>query len=258
MKRALEGKTAIVAGGLRGIGRACVDAFIKAGAEVAVLDRDEETSEIVKSLQWSPEAGEVRPRYSAADLTVSGAVSNVIASVTSGKDHVDILINCVGGGLPAAPLEVLDERDWDSLISSNLKATFLCTRAVIAGMKAHRRGSIVNISSQAGRGSSELGNITYAAAKAGILGFTRQLAQECGPFGIRVNAVAPGVTLSERIAVKWANLSPSRRDAVLGAIPLGRLGTPEEIANVVLFLASDQSSYVTGATIDVNGGRFML
>ncbi len=258
MHRRLEGKVAIITGGLRGIGRACAEAFLEAGAVTAVLDLDQEASEMVHSLAFLGGEG-TQVRYAAVDLTDAAAVSRALAAVTAGLEQVDVLVNCAGGAtLPLCPLENLDENDWDYLISLNLKTAYLCTRAVIAGMKAQRSGSIVNLSSQAGRSKSELGSITYTTAKAGILGFTRQLAQECGPFGIRVNAVAPGITLSERVAAKWAKLPQDQQQSMLSAIPLGRLATTAEIANVVLFLASDESSYVTGATIDVNGGRFML
>lgn len=125
-------------------------------------------------------------------------------------------------------------------------------------MKRQGRGTIVNLSSQAGRSKSEIGNLPYACAKAGVLGFTRQLANELAPFGVRVNAVAPGLTLSERVEVRLSALEADRRKEFSTAVPLGRLGDPGEIAEAILFLSTDASSYVTGATLDVNGGRFMM
>ena len=125
-------------------------------------------------------------------------------------------------------------------------------------MKEKRSGKIINISSQAGRSKSELSNLPYASAKAGILGFTRQLAHEVGSWGIHVNAIAPGIILTEKAIRRWEERSEEERQKMLEAIPLRRLGNPEEIAHVAVFLASDKSSYITGATIDVNGGRFMI
>lgn len=126
-------------------------------------------------------------------------------------------------------------------------------------MKKQRWGRIISISSQAGRSSSELAGITYSSAKAGLLGFTRQLARQVGPYGILVNAVAPGIIISgERIEKKWLARSEEERQEMLKAIPLGRLGRPEDVAPVVVFLASEEAGYITGAVIDVNGGRFML
>lgn len=125
-------------------------------------------------------------------------------------------------------------------------------------MKRQRRGTIVNMSSQAGRSKSEIGNLPYACAKAGVLGFTRQLASELAPYGVRVNAVAPGLTLSERVEVRLSAMEEHQRREFSSAVPLGRLGEPREIADAILFLSTDASSYITGATLDVNGGRFMM
>lgn len=163
-----------------------------------------------------------------------------------------------GGGRPPIPLEDLEQKDWDWVIDLNLKGTYICTQAVIKYMKEQQSGKIVNISSQAGRSKSELSNLPYASAKAGVLGFTRQLAHEVGQFGINVNAIAPGIVERVGRTGLWDGASGAERRKMLEAIPLRRRGRPEEIAQVAIFLASDNSSYITGATIDVNGGRFMM
>jgi NAD(P)-dependent dehydrogenase (short-subunit alcohol dehydrogenase family) len=258
MRRTIAGRTAIVTGGLRGIGRALTQALLDDGAKVAVWDVDDPSSTVVGELLSIRTEAKSRLVYVNVDATKSEDVDRGIRETIARFAAVDILVNNAGRGLPPVPLEKLDEGDWDRLIAVNLKSAYLCSRAVIGQMKARRTGCIVNISSQAGRSKSELGNLPYAAAKAGILGFTRQLAHEVGPYGIRVNAVAPGVTLTQRVAERWDTRSSEDQRLMLDAIPLKRLGTPEEIANVILFLASDESSYVTGATIDVNGGRSMM
>ena len=172
---------------------------------------------------------------------------------------VDILVNNAGGGGPPWPLEQIDLDAWEREIRVNLTGAFLCSRAAIGEMKKKGWGRIINMSSQAGRSGSELAGLTYASAKAGILGFTRQLARQVAPYGILVNAVAPGVIMSgERIEKKWQERSEAERQEMLRAIPLGRIGTPEDVVPVVLFLASEGAGYITGAVIDVNGGRFMM
>src|SRR5690606_21587630 len=152
--------------------------------------------------------------------------------------------------------EDLSEAVWDDVVALNLKGTMLCTRAVVSGMKARGWGRIVNLSSIAARGRGELSNISYASEKASVIGFTQQLALQMGAYGITVNAVAPGGILSGRVIERWAQRTEEERKKVTDAIPLRRIGTPEEVARAVVFLASDDASYTTGITLDVNGGRY--
>lgn len=259
MAQLLGGKVAIITGGLRGLGRTTATTFAREGAQVGVLDLDDERDPAVKELLGEVGRSNRRGVYHQADVTslpvVRGAVDRIVATF----DRVDVLVNNAGGGMPPVPLEDLEEADWDRIVALNLRSVYVCSRAVIAVMKRQRAGRIINISSQAGRSKSELSNVPYASAKAGVLGFTRQLAREVGPFGITVNAIAPGVTLSgARVQARWEERSEDDRRQMLAAIPLGRLGRPEDIAEVAAFLASDRAGYLTGATIDVNGGRFML
>ncbi len=255
----LEGKVAIVTGGLRGIGKAIAVSFAQEGAEVAVFDLDAEESPLVGELRKNIGIFKKKCLYKKADITNLQEVRHAVEETIKAFGKVDIIVNNAGGGMNPVPLEDLEETDWDRLIKVNLKGTYICTHAVIKYMKAQQSGKIINISSQAGRSKSELSNIPYASAKAGVLGFTRQLATEVGSYGINVNAIAPGLTLSgERVRKRWEERSEEERHQMLQLIPLKRLGKPEEIANVAVFLASEKSSYITGATIDVNGGRFMM
>ena len=259
MKPTLEGQVVIVTGGSRGIGRATALALAEEGAAVSVFDLDDDAAELVKELVAAVERAGGTCLYQRADVTSSADVARGVETTLRRFGRIDALVNNVGGGMDSVPLEDLEEHDWERLIRLNLTATYLCTRAVILSMKAQQRGRIVNISSQAGRYKSELSNLTYASAKAGVLGFTRQLAHELGPLGITVNAIAPGLVMSgERVAARWEARSEDERRKLLEAIPLRRLGRSEEIARVVVFLVSQDSSYITGATIDVNGGRHMV
>lgn len=258
MKQRLDGQVAIVTGGARGIGRSIALAFAQNGAMVAVFDVDDDAAGPVKELIAAVEHAGATSLYQRVDVTRSADVARGVAATLQRFSRIDVLVNNAGGGMDPVPLEDLEEHDWERLIRLNLTATYLCTRAVIKSMKSHHQGRIINISSQAGRSKSELSNLPYASAKAGVLGFTRQLAHELGPHGITVNAIAPGLVLSgERVVRRWESRSEDDRNNRLAAIPLGRLGKSEEIASVAVFLASDDATYMTGVTIDVNGGRHM-
>lgn len=251
-----SGKTAIVTGSSRGIGRAIALAFATEGAKVAVNGRNQEDTKMVAEL--------IRSRGGEAvaivgDVTREEEVTRLVNETLGTFGTVDILVNNAGGGAPPRPLERMELQAWDREIKANLTGAFLCSRAVIGEMKKRAWGRIINISSQAGRSGSELAGVTYATAKAGILGFSRQLARQVASHGILVNAVAPGVIMSgERVEKKWKERNETERQEMLKAIPLGRFGTPEDVVPVVLFLASEGAGYITGAVIDVNGGRFMM
>lgn len=252
----LAGKAAIVTGSSKGIGRTIAIALAREGAGVVVNGREAKDIESVAEKINSSE-GKALPFL--ADVTNVNDVQRMVDKTLRTFGSIDILVNNAGGGSPSTLLEKIEPNLWEKEIRVNLTGAFLCSRAVIGQMKKQCSGRIINISSQAGRGSSELAGIPYASAKAGLLGFTRQLAREVGSYGILVNAVAPGVILSgERIEKKWLERSNAERQEMLKAIPLGRLGRPGEVASVIVFLASEEASYITGAVIDVNGGRFMM
>ncbi len=255
----LEGKIAIVTGGLRGIGRAISTAFAQEGAHLAVFDLDTEDQPLVRKLQEEIATLHRSCLYAKVDITQVQEVHQAVDKAIKTFGRIDILVNNAGHGMDPIPLEDLEEEDWDCMIDLNLKGTYICTRAVIRHMQEQRSGRIINISSQAARSKSEIANLPYASAKAGILGFTRNLAFELGPYGINVNAIAPGVVISgERIAKRMAGRPKKIVQQMLEQIPLRRFGKPKDISGAAVFLASDKSSYITGATIDVNGGRTMM
>jgi NAD(P)-dependent dehydrogenase (short-subunit alcohol dehydrogenase family) len=251
----LSGKTAIVTGSSRGIGRAIALAMAREGANVAVNGRNEEARDVAAAIESS--GGKALAVV--ADVTAEEHVHRLVEETLHCFGSVHILVNNAGGGGPRIPVEEIDPAAWEREMRLNLTAAFLCSRAVIGPMKKQGWGRVVNISSQAGRSGSELAGVVYASAKAGLLGFTRQLARQVAPYGILVNAVAPGVVQSgERMEKKWRQRSEEDRREMLKSIPLGRLGKPEEVAPAVVFLASEEASYITGAILDVNGGRFMM
>jgi NAD(P)-dependent dehydrogenase (short-subunit alcohol dehydrogenase family) len=251
----LQGKTAIVTGSSRGIGRAIALAMAKEGAQVVVNGRNKDVAAVAEEIHSS--GGKALTIM--ADVTKELDAQRLANDTLQAFGSIDILVNNAGGGSPRILIEDIHTELWEQQIMVNLTAAFLCSRAVIPQMKKQGSGRIINMSSQGGRSSSEMAATPYASAKAGLLGFNRQLAREVGPYGILVNSVAPGVVLSgERMEKKWIARSDAERQEMLKAIPLGRLGKVEEIASVVVFLASAEASYISGAVIDVNGGRYML
>lgn len=256
MGQRLYDKNAIVTGGARGMGLAIAKALYQEGSRVAILDIDEKgVAEAAKQLDEKQD----RVIGRKIDVTKRSDVHPFVQEMKRLWGRVDILVNNAGGALntPYA-LEEIQEKDWNLVLDVNLKGAFLCCQAVIPEMVKQRGGIIVNISALAGHWRASLAGVQYTAAKAGVEGLTRQLAYDWGKAGIRVNAVAPTVTMTgDRIQSLWDNKSEEEKKKVLSNIPLGRLGTPEEVASVVVFLASDESSYITGITIDVSGGRYL-
>ena len=233
MTGSLAGKTAVVTGTAHGIGTAIAKALRDDGATVHGVDRD------------------------TVDLTSGGAVREFFSRTGA----VDILVNNAGGvvGQAGHPLEEVTDQDWHAVVDANLTSTFLCTRAVVPGMKRRGWGRIVNISSGAGRTVSLTGIQAYASAKAGQIGFTRQMAHELGPFGITVNCIAPGFILSNPTTERqWASYGEAGQRALVEGIAMRRLGEPADIANGVRFFVSERSSWVTGQTISIDGGHALL
>ncbi len=242
----LSGKNAVVTGAASGIGKACALALTEAGATVAAVDINEAGAS--KTIE---EAG--TGLAVACDLRDPDAIEAMRDEVLGGLGDVDILVNSAGlifyrKGLEAVPID-----EWDQVMEINLRGTFLVCRAFMDSMKQRGGGRIVNFSSMAARvGGIEVG-AHYTTSKAGLIGFTRTLAREGGPFGITANALAPGVILTGPVKEQVAE----HQDAYERQIPLGRLGEAEDVANVVLFLASPLSAYVSGVVLDVNGGMYM-
>ncbi len=249
----MKGKVAVITGSGRGIGRATAIAMAREGATVVVNDVDAKAIEKV-SQEIRDSGGKVLKIR--ADVTRNRQVVRMMDRVIRTFGRIDILVNNVGNPLDLPSFtEDVEERDWDRAIDLNLKAPFLCAKAVIKQMKKQRWGRIINVSSTAGRSmGSYWTNCAYYASKAGVSGLSRKLAEELGPYGITVNTVAPGTVwwmAPQSAAVR------KRREEILKSVPLQRIGRPEEIAGGVVFLASDEASYMTGAIVDVNGGRFM-
>ena len=246
MRIVLTGKNALVTGGASGIGRACAQVLAEAGARVAVVDINlEGAQQVVKTIGQGLAIQ--------CDLADPEDVSAMRREVISEMGGVDILVNCAGVISYRRGIRAVSVEEWDRVLDVNLRGTYLVCREFIEEMKKRQGGNIVNFSSLAARvGGIEVG-IHYAASKAALIGFTRTLAKEGGPFGINVNAVAPGIILTEPVKRQIGG----REEEYIAQIPLGRLGEPRDVANVVLFLASPLSDYVTGIVLDINGGMYM-
>jgi len=192
------------------------------------------------------------------DITDNRQVQSVVDATLEHFGRIDILVNAVAGPKLPRFIEDLKIVDWDKAMTMGLKGTFFFCHAVSKVMKDEKRGKIINISSRGARTAEELADIAEVTAKAGLLGLTRQLAHQLGPYGINVNAVAPGIFLPGwRWEQEWMALPEEKRNTLLKRIPLRRFARPEEIARAVVFLATDDASYISGATIDVNGGQPM-
>jgi len=250
----LEGKIALVTGSAHGIGKAVALRLAEQGADLVLVDVDAGAlAEVVAQV----EACGRRVLSSNADVTLGDEVEALVERVLGAFGRVDLLINNVGGSSGPRQIEATQEKDFDEVVRLNLKSTFLVTRAIIPSMKRQGSGRIVNVASVAAKVGSLTGSPAYSAAKAGVLGFTRHAAAELAPFHITVNAVAPGVTQSERMSNRLATWSEEERRALVSRIPLGRLATVQEVAAAIVFLCGEEAGYITGATVDVNGGVHM-
>jgi NAD(P)-dependent dehydrogenase (short-subunit alcohol dehydrogenase family) len=247
----LDGKVAIVTGAGRGMGESFARTLAANGASVAVADVDAESASKVSSLIRDQGGESVACE---ADVSRFSEVERLVKRVETELGRPDILVNNAGLLKPTRFADI-SEGEWKSIMSVNVDGVFFCSKAVVPSMVARRYGKIVNISSSAGKTASTFGGLHYTASKAAVLGITRHLARELAPFGINVNAVCPG---SIDTAMVRGNATPETIEAGVRKIPFGRLGRPEEVANLVLFLASDASSYITGASIDINGGELMV
>ena len=257
--RRLLGEVAIVTGAAHGIGRAICVELAREGASVWACDVLER--ELTETRRAVGERAEGPCRTALVDVTDPARVAAFVDEVVAAEGRLDVLVNTAGGvvGQTMRPIEEVTEEDWRRIFAINLDGAFHFTRAVAPAMKARGRGSIVNISSGAGRSYSLTGIQAYASAKAGLIGLTRQTARELGVFGIRVNSVAPGFIRSNPATERqWAAMGPEGQARLLEGIALGRLGEPEDVARVVVFFASDDARYVSGQTISADGGHWML
>jgi 2-hydroxycyclohexanecarboxyl-CoA dehydrogenase len=247
----LKERVAFVTGGASGIGAATARRLATDGAFVVVADVDQPGALAV--------ADEIDGVGLRCDVTNSSSVRAAITAAGELAGPIDILVNNAGGGRFAMFVDTA-EADWDVVLAVNLRGAMACTHTVLAGMHARRRGVIVNVASEAGRVGTVAG-AAYAAAKAGVIGFTRAIARESAPFGVRCNAVAPGpidTPLLNDSAAEAGSLGDRIKRAMIDATLMRRAGTPDEVAAAIAFLVSDDSSFMTGQTLAVSGGLSML
>lgn len=242
----LTGKTALVTGATGGIGAAIASTLHKAGATVAISGTRAEVLERLKS-----ELG-TRAHVIVCNLSDAASVEKLVPAAEAAMGTVDILVNSAGITKDGLAMRMKDE-DWQSVLDVNLTASFRLARAAMRAMMKKRWGRIVNITSVVGV-TGNPGQANYVASKAGVIGLTKSLAQELASRNVTVNAVAPGFIATPMTDV----LNDKQKEAILGRVPAGRLGTPEEVAAAVLYLASNEASYVTGQTLHVNGGMAMI
>lgn len=249
----LTGKVALVSGGGRDIGRQVSLALAKAGANVCFnyFGSADEAAETQKQLE---QQGAGRGLAAQGDMTNAADVARVVATCTETfGPKIDILVNVVGGMVARKTMAEMDEAFWDFVMAVNVKTVFLLTKAVLPHMGAG--GAIVNFASQAGRDGGGPGAIAYATGKGAVLTLTRGLAKELGPQGIRVNAVSPGMIAT---AFHDTFTKPEVRERVAGMTPLRRQGEAREVADLVVYLASDAASFITGASMEINGGTYFI
>lgn len=246
----LKDKVVLVTGGSRGIGRACAVAFAKAGAAVVVISYAGNEAAAQETVGLIQAAG-ARSEALKFDVSDTTACSDAVDQVVKTHGRLDVLVNNAGVAVDGLVMRIKDE-DWDRQMDTNLKGAFALIRAASRPMMKQKGGAIINLSSVVG----EMGNggqSAYAASKAGLIGLTKSIAKELASRNIRVNAVSPGFIGTDMTS----HLNDEMRQKMLGGIPLSRLGTPEEVAGAVLFLASDVASYITGEVLKVNGGMYM-
>ena len=249
-------KVALITAAASGIGRASADIIAREGGIIVAVDNDEERLD--RAVAQLNEAGG-RAHRRLCNALDAAEVDATVAGVAREFGRIDILVNAVGGSTiiakSGAAVDELSFADWQKLLDFNLSGTFLFTHAVVPVMRRQKSGKIVNLSSIAGRGLSESSSSAYAAAKGGIIAFTRKLAFELGPDGININAIAPSRTLTERIRPRWDQSSPEDQQAEIERTPLRRVAEAADQAKVICFLASSDADFVTGVTIDVTGGN---
>jgi 3-oxoacyl-[acyl-carrier protein] reductase len=248
----LSGKVALVTGASSGIGRATAEALARCGARVAINYH--------RNAKGAEEARHAVESVGGKAVAVQGDVRNavgvkaLVARTIKELGPVDILVNNAGSLVERLKILELTEARWNEVMDLNLKSAFLCSQAVVPSMMDRKSGAIINVSSVAGRNGGALGSIHYSTAKGGLITFTKGLAKEMAPYNVRVNAVSPGV-IQTHFHEQFS--TPEMMQAYCKVIPLGRVGTPAEVAGVIAFLASDAASFLVGETIEINGGMLM-
>jgi NAD(P)-dependent dehydrogenase (short-subunit alcohol dehydrogenase family) len=247
----LSGRAALVTGAARGLGRAAALRLLAGGAAVALnVRRAEQAAALAADLAPFGE----RAMVVLGDVADSAAVAAMVEEVAARFGRLDVLVNNAAAAY-STRFEQISEEEWRRALDVNLTAAFLLIRAALPAMKANGYGRIVNLSSTAGKSVSTLGGAHYTASKAGLLGLTRAAAKELGPFSITVNAVCPGLIDTE---LTREHATPEALADYARSFPIQRLGSPEEVADLIAFLASESAGYITGAAIDINGGDLMI
>ncbi len=247
-----KGRFGIVTGAASGIGRATAIHLARAGARLSLVDLAEERLAAVAS--EIERASQSRHLALTADVSSEVDVDRFAESTLSAFGRIDFLV-ASAGILRRTAFQEIQTNEWDLVLAVNLRGTYLCCKAVIPTMIKQRQGTIVNVASLAGRSVSGLGGAHYTASKHGVVGLSRHMARELGPYGIRVNALCPGGTLTPMVQ---RHTTPAERQETAAAWPLRRWATPEEQARVIAFLLSDESGFMTGAAVDSNGGALMV
>ena len=249
--REFEGKVALVTGAGQGMGRAVSERLSSGGARLVINDADANSAAGTTAALVGHGEDAVAI---AGDVSSGNDVSRMVEKTLGRFGSLDILVNNAGVLRPTAVIDI-EEEEWDWVLNVNLKGTYLCSRAVLPGMREQGWGRIINFSSTAGKSVSTVGGAHYTAAKAGILGFTRHLAKEAAAFGITVNSICPGLINTEMVR---STIDKKQTEAYAQSFPITRLGEPSEVAELVAFLASDKAAYITGASLDINGGDLMI
>lgn len=234
----------IITGVCNGIGEKLAQSLLNSGYEVVGIDLIEKCSN--KSIH-----------YFKCDVTNSNCVDKTFKNIQKEFGVITGLVNIVGGTLHSKNIEEISDKDWEETINLNLKSPFNCIRSALPMLKKSNRGRIINISAVAGRTYTFFGGIDFTAAKAGVIGLTRQCAFELAEFNITVNCIAPGLTMTNRVTELWGGYTEEKRKNILKQIPLNRASSVDEQVNIIKFLCSEESSYITGSVIDVNGGMFI-
>ncbi len=250
--RRLEGRLAVITGAANGIGRASAIRMASEGANIVMIDREAQALEAARA---AVEQQGVKATTMVLDCTDEAAIVDAFARIAEDHPPIDILMNNVGQSARerAAEFHVSKPEVWRFVLDVSLMPTLTCTRQVVPGMRERRSGRIINVASNAGL-AGEIGLADYAAAKMGVIGFTRALARELGPFHVNVNALCPGTTRTRVIQ----QIAPETVAKITQMIPMGYMAEPEDIAAVAAFLASDDARYMTGQSVVVDGGRWMV
>ncbi|MDN5302120.1 MAG: 3-oxoacyl-[acyl-carrier protein] reductase [Thermoanaerobacteraceae bacterium] len=245
----INGKVAVVTGGAKGIGKSIVVALASAGARTIIADIDEIQG---KQLENELKVSGLEAEFVYGDVSRSDSVNKLVDYVINKYQRIDVFVNNAGV-LHDAQIVDIDDETWDRVLNINLRGVFYCCRAVVPHMIKQKYGKIINVASAGGKMGFPYASVDYCASKGGIMALTRQLALQVSKYGINVNSVAPGTTETELIKER----SEEQKKNIISKIPIGRMGRPEDTAAAVLFLASSGADYITGETIDVNGGLYM-